>query len=55
MKNYRILEIAQEDVEELRMKNLELVLEKSEIVSMEYIEKEARDKLRYSGEGKCFL
>ncbi len=44
----RILEIAQEDVGQLRMENLKLVLEKSEIVSIEYIEKEARDKLRFS-------
>jgi cell division protein FtsB len=44
----KILEIAQEDVAQLRMENLKLVLEKSEIVSIDYIEKEARDKLRYS-------
>ncbi len=51
----QILEIAEEDVAELRIQNLELVLEKSEIVSMEYIEKEARDKLRYSGEGEVLF
>ncbi len=47
----QILEIAKEDVAELRIRNLELILEKSEVVSMEYIEKEARDKLRYTSEG----
>ncbi len=46
----QILKVAQTDVAELRIRNLELVLEKGEVVSMEYIEKEARDKLRYSGE-----
>lgn len=51
----QILEIAEEDVAELRIQNLELVLEKSEIVSMEYIEKEARDKLRYSKEGEVLF
>ena len=51
----QILEIAQEDVAELRMQNLELVLEKSEVVSMEYIEKEARDKLRYAQDGEVLF
>ena len=51
----RILEIAQEDVAQLRIENLELVLEKTEIVSMDYIEKEARDKLRYSQEGEVLF
>ncbi len=46
----QILEVAQKDVAELRIQNLDLVLEKRDIVSMEYIEKEARDKLRYSRE-----
>lgn len=50
-----ILEVAHKDVEELRIRNLELVLEKMEIVSMEYIEKEARDKLRYSKEGETLF
>ncbi len=51
----KILEVAQEDVANLRLQNLELVLEKSEIVSMGYIEKEARDKLKYSGEGEVLF
>lgn len=51
----KILEIAQEDVAELRIQNLELVLQKSEIVSMDYIEKEARDKLRYSKEDETLF
>ena len=51
----QILEIAQRDVAELRIRNLELVLEKGEVVSMEYIEKEARDKLRYSGEDEVLF
>jgi cell division protein FtsB len=50
-----ILEIAQEDVGKLRIQNLELVLEKGEVVSMEYIEKEARDKLRYSSEDEVLF
>lgn len=53
---FRVLEIAQEDVAELRLRNLELVLEKTEIVSPQYLEKEARDKLRYGAdEEKVFL
>ena len=51
----RILEIAQEDIAQLRIQNLELVLEKGEIVSIEYIEKEARDKLRYSQEDEVLF
>ena len=51
----RIMEVAQEDVAQLRIENLELVLEKSEIVSMDYIEKEARDKLRYSQEDEVLF
>ncbi len=52
----RVLEIAKEDVAELRLRNLELVLEKTEIVSAEYLEKEARDKLRYGADDeKLFL
>jgi len=51
----QVLEIAQTDVEELRIRNLELILEKSEVVSDEYIEKEARDKLRYSAEDEILF
>ena len=51
----KILDIAQQDVADLRIQNLELVLEKSEIVSLDYLEQEARDKLRYSGEGEVLF
>lgn len=51
----QILQVAQKDVAELRIRNLQLVLEKGEVVSMEYIEKEARDKLRYSAEGEVLF
>jgi cell division protein FtsB len=44
----RILEKVEEEVDQLRMDNLELILKKSEIVSYEYVEKEARDKLKYT-------
>ncbi len=50
-----ILKVAEQDVENLRIQNLELVLEKAEIVSVDYIEKEARDKLRYSAEGEVLF
>jgi cell division protein FtsB len=49
------VEIAQEEVNELRLENLKLILEKSEIVSIDYLEKEARDRLRYSGEGEVLF
>ncbi len=44
----RILEKVEEEVDQLRMDNLELILQKGEIVSYEYVEKEARDKLKYT-------
>lgn len=47
-----ILEIAQKDVEELRIKNLELILEKEKVQSDEYLEAEARNKLKYSKDGE---
>lgn len=47
-----ILEIAKKDVEDLRIKNLELILEKEKVQSYEYLETEARNKLKYAKDGE---
>jgi len=47
-----ILQRAKREVDELRLKNLELALLLDNIQGVEYLEIQARDRLKFSGEGE---
>ncbi|GEM_PF-3184477 len=50
-----ILDKVQREVDELRMHNLDLILKQTEVVSYDYIEKAARDKLGYSDDDEILF
>ncbi|MBN2100971.1 septum formation initiator family protein [Candidatus Dojkabacteria bacterium] len=47
-----LLDQASGEVDELRVRNLELVSRKEEIIGDDYVEKEARDRLYYAKDGE---
>ncbi len=51
----KILETLEQEVEDLRIENLENLLEKYKVVSLEYMEKEGRDHLGLSKEGEVIV
>jgi len=51
VKKLGVLSQAESEVDELRLKNIELILEKERVESMDYIETEARDRLNYLKNG----
>ncbi|MBN1618522.1 septum formation initiator family protein [Candidatus Dojkabacteria bacterium] len=50
-----LLEQARQEVYDLRLRNLELVSEKSNVMSEEYVETEARDRLSYAKDGEVIV
>jgi cell division protein FtsB len=50
-----LLDQAKQEVGELRVRNLELLQRKEEILSEEYVEKEARDRLYYVKDGEIMV
>ena len=47
-----ILDTAQEDVTELRVKNIQKLMESEEVLTDRFVEKQVRDKLFYSKDGE---
>lgn len=47
-----ILDQAKEEVEQLRLRNVELVLMSEKVVTEAYIESQARDRLNYAKDGE---
>lgn len=54
-KRSELLGQAQGEVDSLRLKNLELMLEKEKIIGSDYVEEQARDRLNYVMEGEVMI
>lgn len=50
-----LLDQAQEEVSDLRLRNLELEQKRQEILGEDYVEKEARDRLYYVKKGETMV
>ena len=55
LQKLEIFDLAKEEVQELRVKNIELLLLSERVVSEKYIESAARDKLNYAKEGETLF
>lgn len=51
----KLLDQAKEEVSDLRYRNLELLMQKEEIMGATYVEKEARDRLFYVKDGEVMV